>query len=214
MIAQSVRLNGTPLDVADVFRLHRQRHPAAWVFTSATLAVGESFAHFQQQLGLDDAETRIWDSPFDYPNQALWYVPRGMPEPNDPGYTKAVVELALPIVEASRGRAFLLFTSHRALREAAERLAGRTTFPLLVQGSAPKADCWSDSSNTATPCYLAVRVSGKVSTYAERRCHWSSSTSCRSRRRATRCCRRGWMRSADGAATRSCRIRCRRPPSR
>ena len=140
MIAQSVRLNGTPLDVADVFRLHRQRHPAAWVFTSATLAVGESFAHFQQQLGLDDAETRIWDSPFDYPNQALWYVPRGMPEPNDPGYTKAVVELALPIVEASRGRAFLLFTSHRALREAAERLAGRTTFPLLVQGSAPKAE--------------------------------------------------------------------------
>ena len=138
--AQSVRLNGTPLDVADVFRLHRQRHPAAWVFTSATLAVGESFAHFQQQLGLDDAETRIWDSPFDYPNQALWYVPRGMPEPNDPGYTKAVVELALPIVEASRGRAFLLFTSHRALREAAERLAGRTTFPLLVQGSAPKAE--------------------------------------------------------------------------
>jgi len=137
---QSLRLHSTPLDVADVFRLQMQRHPAAWIFTSATLAVGESFAHFQQQLGLFDATTRRWDSPFDYPNQALWFVPRGMPQPSDPGYTAAVVELAIPILEASAGRAFLLFTSHRALREAAERLEGRIDFPLLVQGSAPKAE--------------------------------------------------------------------------
>jgi len=137
---QSLRLNSTPLDVADVFRLQMQRHPAAWIFTSATLAVGESFEHFQQQLGLFDAVTRRWDSPFDYPNQALWFVPRGMPQPNDPGYTAAVVELAIPILEASAGRAFLLFTSHRALRQAAELLEGRIDFPLLVQGSAPKAE--------------------------------------------------------------------------
>jgi len=137
---QSLRLNSTPLDVADVFRLQMQRHPAAWIFTSATLAVGESFEHFQQQLGLFDAITRRWDSPFDYPNQALWFVPRGMPQPSDPGYTAAVVELAIPILEASAGRAFLLFTSHRALRQAAELLEGRIDFPLLVQGSAPKAE--------------------------------------------------------------------------
>ena len=137
---QSLRLNSTPLDVADVFQLQMQRHPAAWVFTSATLAVGDSFEHFQQQLGLSDAITRIWDSPFDYAEQALWFVPRGMPEPSDPGYTEAVVDLAEPLLQASRGRAFLLFTSHRALRQAAELLEDRIDFPLLVQGSAPKAE--------------------------------------------------------------------------
>ncbi|MCP5305848.1 MAG: ATP-dependent DNA helicase [Chromatiaceae bacterium] len=137
---QSLRLNSTPLDVAEVFHQQMQRHPAAWVFTSATLAVGESFAHFQRQLGLEDAVTQRWDSPFDYPHQALWFVPRGMPAPSDPGYTAAVVDLAVPMLEASRGRAFLLFTSHRALREAADLLEPRISYPLLVQGSAPKTE--------------------------------------------------------------------------
>ena len=137
---QSLRLNSTPLDIADVFRLQMQRHPAAWVFTSATLAVGDSFEHFQQQLGLHEAATRKWDSPFDYPHQALWFVPRGMPQPNESGYTQAVVDLLIPILEASAGRAFLLFTSHRALRQAADLLEEETEFPLLVQGSAPKAE--------------------------------------------------------------------------
>lgn len=137
---QSVRLNSTPLDIADVFGHQMQRHPAAWVFTSATLAVGESFEHFQRQLGVFDAQTRKWDSPFDYPQQALWFVPRGLPQPNEAGYTAAVVDLVVPILEASRGRAFLLFTSHRALREAAEILADEVDYPLLVQGTAPKAE--------------------------------------------------------------------------
>ena len=137
---QSLRLNSTPLDVADVFQQQMQRHPAAWIFTSATLAVGDSFEHFQRQLGLADAVTRIWESPFDYPHQALWFVPRGMPQPSDPVYTESVVDLAGPILEASGGRAFLLFTSHRALRLAAELLDERSEFPLLVQGSAPKAE--------------------------------------------------------------------------
>ena len=137
---QSLRLNSTPLDVADVFQVQMQRHPAAWIFTSATLAVGDSFEHFQRQLGLQNAHTRRWESPFDFPGQALWFVPRGMPQPNAPGYTAAVVDQVVPIVEASRGRAFLLFTSHRALRLAADLLAERVGFPLLVQGSAPKAE--------------------------------------------------------------------------
>lgn len=138
--AQSLRLNSTPLDVAQLFREQLASHPAAWIFTSATLAVGEDFSHFQQQLGLDEADTARWDSPFDYPSQALWYVPRGLPEPADPGYIDAVIDLAVPILEASAGRAFLLFTSHRALRQAAARLAERLDYPLLVQGSAPKAE--------------------------------------------------------------------------
>ena len=137
---QSLRLNSTPLDVAEVFQAQMQRHPASWVFTSATLAVGDSFEHFQQQLGLHEATTRKWDSPFNFAEQALWFAPRGMPQPSDPGFTPAVIDLAVPILEASAGRAFLLFTSHRALREAAELLADRVDFPLLVQGSAPKTE--------------------------------------------------------------------------
>ncbi|MGB5468543.1 MAG: ATP-dependent DNA helicase, partial [Sedimenticolaceae bacterium] len=108
---QSLRLNRTPLDVAEIFQLQMQRHPAAWIFTSATLAVGDSFEHFQRQLGLLGASTQKWDSPFDYPTQGLWFVPRHMPPPADPGYTAAVVDQAVPILQASSGRAFLLFTS-------------------------------------------------------------------------------------------------------
>jgi ATP-dependent DNA helicase DinG len=137
---QSLRLNSTPLDIAEVFSAQLARHGASWIFTSATLAVGESFAHFQGQLGLQEAATAQWDSPFDYATQALWYVPRGLPEPSAAGYTEAVMAQVLPILAASRGRAFLLFTSHRALQQAAEWLDGRTDFLLLVQGDAPKAE--------------------------------------------------------------------------
>lgn len=137
-LRQSFRLNRTPLDISGLFREQMTRYRGSWVFASATLAVGESFRHFQQLLGLDEALTARWDSPFDYSRQALWFIPRGMPSPNSPEYTAAVVELAVPVLEASRGRAFLLFTSHRALREAARLLEGRLVYPLLVQGTAPK----------------------------------------------------------------------------
>jgi ATP-dependent DNA helicase DinG len=134
------RLHQTPLQVADIFQSHMQRYPAAWVFTSATLAVGERFDHFAHQLGIGDARTERWESPFDYGRQALWFVPRGMPDPAAGAYVTAVVELAARVLEYSRGRAFLLFTSHRALREAAQGLESRIPYPLLVQGSAPRAE--------------------------------------------------------------------------
>jgi ATP-dependent DNA helicase DinG len=135
-----VRLHSTPLDVAGLFQGQMDCHPAAWIFTSATLAVGESFAHFQQQLGLTKAETACWGSPFDYQEQALWFVPKGLPQPSAPEYTEKVMELALPLLEASEGSAFLLFTSYRALNLAADWLRDRLDYPLLVQGSAPKAE--------------------------------------------------------------------------
>ncbi len=135
---RSFTINFTPMDVAQLFQQQLQAHPCAWVFTSATLAVGESFQHFADQLGLEGAVTHRWDSPFDYPRQALLYVPTGLPEPNNPTYTAAVVEAALPVLEASGGRAFVLFTSHRALKEAAELLQGRIDYPLLIQGDAPR----------------------------------------------------------------------------
>ncbi|HJU08539.1 MAG TPA: ATP-dependent DNA helicase, partial [Rhodanobacteraceae bacterium] len=77
-------------------------------------------------------------SPFDYPNQALCYLPLGLPEPSARDYTERVIEAALPVLHASRGRAFLLFTSHRALRRAADLLEGKISYPLFVQGSAPR----------------------------------------------------------------------------
>jgi ATP-dependent DNA helicase DinG len=137
---QGFRLNRTPLEIAGIFRGVMQQHPAAWVFTSATLAVGEKFDHFIHQLGLDEAETHCWDSPFDYPRQALWYVPKGLPEPNHPDFNRAVSDLSIPILQASQGRAFLLYTSHRALQEAADYLHDKIDFPLLVQGTAPRTE--------------------------------------------------------------------------
>lgn len=135
---RSFSINLTPMDVAQLFSKQLSARPASWVFTSATLAVGDNFDHFTHQLGLENATTARWESPFDYPNQAVLYVPDGMPEPNSPGYTEAVIEQALPVIEASGGRTFLLFTSHRALRQAAELLEGRLDYPLLVQGEAPR----------------------------------------------------------------------------
>ncbi|MCB1734255.1 MAG: ATP-dependent DNA helicase [Gammaproteobacteria bacterium] len=128
----------TPLDVAPIFAGHVEARPCAWVFTSATLAVGEGFAHFSRQLGLDDAETLHLDSPFDYESNALIYLPPGLPEPNDFRYTEKVIDVVLPLLYANRGRAFLLFTSHRALQQAAELLMRKSEFNLLVQGEAPR----------------------------------------------------------------------------
>ncbi len=136
--SQSFSLNRTPLDISELFQSQMQQRSASWIFTSATLAVGESFRHFQEQLGVAEAATLCLDSPFDYPNQALWFVPRNMPEPRSQDYQNAVLEIIVPVLEASGGRAFLLFTSHRALRLASEALEQRVEFPLLVQGSAPK----------------------------------------------------------------------------
>ena len=133
-------LNLTPVDIAQQFHERIQAQKCAWIFTSATLAVGDSFAHFTTRLGLEDAITRRWDSPFDFARLALLYVPRNLPDPAEAHYTAGVIEAALPVLNASGGRAFLLFTSHRALREAAELLKDRLSFPLLVQGSAPRAE--------------------------------------------------------------------------
>ncbi len=131
-------LNRTPLAIADEFGKFRQQSHAAWVFASATLTVGGNFDHFVGQFGLREAECRSWDSPFDYREQSLLYLPPGLPDPGVPGYTQAVVGAALPVLRASRGRAFMLFTSHQALLEAASLLPKHLDYPLFIQGSQPK----------------------------------------------------------------------------
>lgn len=134
------RLHETPLEVAEPFRAQMGREKTSWVFTSATLAVGDRFDHFAHQLGIEDAQTERWDSPFDYASQALWFVPRGLPQPSESQYNAQLLELACEVLGYSRGRAFLLFTSYRALRETAEGLEGRIPYPILVQGTAPRGE--------------------------------------------------------------------------
>lgn len=137
-------LYATPLDLAAPLRAMRERTQAAWIHTSATLSVAGQFEHFARQLGLDEPRTLSLESPFDYPRQALCYLPPGLPDPNARDYTERVLDAVLPVLEASNGRAFLLFTSHRALRRAAELLAERVPWPLFVQGSAPRHQLLED----------------------------------------------------------------------
>jgi ATP-dependent DNA helicase DinG len=146
VFSHALQLHVTPLSSAELFRRQMQDHPRAWIFTSATLAVGEDFSHFKRELGVEQADARAWASPFEFGRQALLYVPQRLPaDPNQPDFTAAVVDAALPVLRASAGRAFLLFTTLRALRRAhellAERLAGEAQpFSLLVQGTGSRSE--------------------------------------------------------------------------
>ncbi|TDK33859.1 ATP-dependent DNA helicase [Luteimonas terrae] len=135
------RLQRTPLDVSAPLRTHREASRAAWIFTSATLAVDGSFDHVAERLGIEAPQTLLTPSPFDWPHQALCYLPPKLPQPSAQDYTRAVVDAVLPVLEASDGRAFLLFASHRALRETAALLrdgSREVPWPLFVQGEAPR----------------------------------------------------------------------------
>lgn len=131
-------LNLTPLDVATPLKALRENNPAAWIMTSATLAVGERFDHFTQRLGLEEARQLVVESPFDYANQTRLWIPDGLPEPRDWQYSDQLLEKILPLLHANSGRAFLLFTAHRALGQAAEWLRAHSDFNLLVQEEAPR----------------------------------------------------------------------------
>ena len=115
-------------------------YSAAWIFTSATLSVSGDFSRFRRELGMVDPIEGCWDSPFNYAEQAFMYLPRIQLEPRDPAYVDAIVELALSLITASRGRTFILFTSYKALDACAELLRNKTRYPLLVQGEAPRAE--------------------------------------------------------------------------
>jgi len=135
----SLQLHKTPLSIAPIFQNQREGNPRSWIFTSATLAVKNDFKHFSDQMGLTGEPARTWPSPFDYGEQGILYVPTGLPEPNSMGYTDAVVDHALPVIEAAGGRTFFLCTTIRAVNRVAERLrlefAERgLDFPLFVQG--------------------------------------------------------------------------------
>lgn len=141
----SLQLNTTPLSIADIFEKQIVGSARAWIFTSATLAVKQNFSHYQSEMGLLNARTACWDSPFDYSTQALLYVPQNLPEPNTEGYTEAVVHATIPILEASKGRAFMLFTSLRAMQKAYDILQAEFDrrgwkYPLMLQGEGSRND--------------------------------------------------------------------------
>ena len=140
--ARGFSLSLTPFDISARFRGIVEGRRCAWIFTSATLSLGEDFSHFTHRLGLDAADTLQIDSPFDYERQGLLYLPKGLPEPSSADYGFAVIETAVPLIEASRGGAFVLFTSHRALSQGAAALRQRwgndPPYALFVQGEAPR----------------------------------------------------------------------------
>lgn len=143
--SHALGFNTTPLSVAEVFKKQIDGSARAWIFTSATLSVKGDFSHYRKQLGLMEATSSSWDSPFDYDQQAMLYVPPDMPEPNTPVYTNAVVEAALPVIAASKGRAFMLFTSLRAMKEAQDLLRQAfelqsLDYPILMQGEQSRTE--------------------------------------------------------------------------
>ncbi|RZT42336.1 ATP-dependent DNA helicase [Cupriavidus agavae] len=145
VFSQTVQLHRTPLSIAPIFTRQRAGHPRAWIFTSATLSVKGNFTHYAAQLGLDKDRSLTLPSPFDYAKQGLLYVPRDMPPPNSPQFTEAVVEKALPLIEAAGGRTFLLCTTLRAVQKASDMLydlfaARGLNLPLLVQGQASRTE--------------------------------------------------------------------------
>ncbi|MGH8293535.1 MAG: ATP-dependent DNA helicase [Gammaproteobacteria bacterium] len=131
-------LNLTPVDAAGRFRACMQESQCSWIFLSATLSINGRFGHFRERLGLDAAEELLLGSPFDYEHNALLYLPAELPSVERAEFTAAVVHAAEPVVRQSGGRAFLLFTSHRALKQAAVMVREHWPFPLLVQGEAPR----------------------------------------------------------------------------
>ncbi|MGZ8291360.1 MAG: ATP-dependent DNA helicase [Telluria sp.] len=151
--SSSLQMHKTPLSIAPIFSNQREGTPRSWIFTSATLAVKNDFKHFSDQMGLAGEEAKTWPSPFNYEQQGLLYVPSGLPEPNSFGYTDAVVDCALPVIEAAGGRTFFLCTTIRAVKHVAERLRTEFAergldFPLFVQGERGRTELL-DSFRTA-----------------------------------------------------------------
>ena len=150
VFAQSLSLNATPLHVANVFKRQLEAQPRAWVFTSATLAVGKAdFGHYCRELGLAWMDppplTAVWGSPFDYAEQALLYAPAGMPDPNAADYSERVAKVALPLIRAARGRTFVLCTSLRAMRRIHELIVeglqhAKDELPVLLQGEGSRTE--------------------------------------------------------------------------
>ncbi|HPU52847.1 MAG TPA: ATP-dependent DNA helicase [Burkholderiaceae bacterium] len=154
-----VTLHATPLSVAGTFRRHRAQRPRAWIFVSATLAVSGTFTHFARAIGMQDAATHAWESPFDFARNGLLYVPQGIGEPSGADFPQRVFDTIWPLLSANHGRAFVLCTTLRMVDQLATRLTQRlerdaSDLSLLVQGTAPRAELLERFRNAAAPVLI------------------------------------------------------------
>lgn len=149
VFSTSLALNATPLHVSGIFKRQLEARPQAWVFASATLAVGRDFTHYCNELGLSWLDkpptTAVWGSPFDYGQQAMLYAPQGMPDPNHPDYIENVARISLPLIRAMGGRTFVLCTSLRAMKRLHELIsaglaASGDKLPVLLQGEGSRTE--------------------------------------------------------------------------
>lgn len=135
---RSFRLHSTPLEVGAHFAQHLQSAVKSWIFSSATLAVNTDFSSFCSKMGLENARTLCWDSPYDFHRNTLLYLPPDMPIPGSPEFPGRLAETIVSVTSVSRGRAFCLFTSHRMMEQVYELVGSKVRSPLIKQGDLPK----------------------------------------------------------------------------
>ncbi|HSY90393.1 MAG TPA: ATP-dependent DNA helicase [Candidatus Binatus sp.] len=136
---QNVFLQATPIDVGPILREYLWSKLECAVLTSATLAVGGGFEYIRQRLGLEHPREAVLASHFDYESQALFYVPPDLPDPRTPQFAAIAAERIRKLLELTRGRAFVLFTSYAQMNQIYQQLLGVLDYPMLRQGDAPKS---------------------------------------------------------------------------
>lgn len=152
----NVFLQATPIDVAPILKTCLFEKLDCAVLTSATLAVGGGFDYFRHRLGFEHARELVLPSHFDYQTQALFYVPPDLPDPRTPQFATLAAERIRKILELTRGRAFVLFTSYAQMRDVHERLIGQLEYPILLQGDAPKNTLLEEFRLTPNAVLLAT----------------------------------------------------------
>ncbi len=153
---RGVFLRAMPIDVSGRLKELLFDQVRSAVLTSATLAVDGGFAYVKDRLGIEPSDELLLPSPFRYEEQALLYVPHGMPEPLAPAFVDRASDEVVRLLELSRGRAFVLFTSYANMNAVAERIAGRLSYPILIQGEAPKAQLLDTFRETPHAVLLAT----------------------------------------------------------
>lgn len=143
IFSKSIQLNMTPFSIAESFDKFKAENKMSWIYTSATLAVNESFNFFQSMMGLNQAKAKKLDSPFDFKNNACLYVPNNMPEPNSVLFTLSLIKKIYPLIQAAKGRTFILSTSLKAMSEISALLKNEfdernINLPILTQGEDSK----------------------------------------------------------------------------
>jgi len=145
---RGVFLEASPIDVSAILRQRLFEMVETVILTSATLAVGGVFDFLKRRLGVQNAKEKIFDSHFNYEQQALLYTPLHLPDPRERDFARMGSEEVVQVLKASRGRAFVLFTSYQQMREVYEHVRGRLRYPMLLQGTAPRTALLNRFRNT------------------------------------------------------------------